>query len=82
MRKALILSAFALCASPSVAADTAQCDAKPFTINKPGDQAKKPAGQPKLAQAAPAVAKPVPKPQPKAKPPLLAGCKSGKSKKG
>jgi len=80
MRKVLILSALALCAAPAAAADSARCDAKPFTLNKPADEPKKPTAQVKAAQAAPA--KPIAKPKPKARPPLLAGCKSGKPKKG
>lgn len=82
MKKALILSVLAICAAPAAAADSAQCDAKPFALNKPADQANKAAKQAKLAQATPSTAKPAPKPQAKAKAPLLAGCKSGKSKKG
>ena len=81
MRKTLILSVLALCASPAAAADTAQCDAKPFTLNKPAENAKKSAESTKIAQVAPVTAKSTAKPQPKPKPPLLAGCKSGKAKK-
>ena len=80
MRKVLILVVLALCAAPTVAAaDSASCDAKPFTLNKPAAETKKPVDQAKLAQAS-KTAKPTPKP--KAKPPLLAPCKSPKSKKG
>lgn len=81
MNKALILAAVALCAAPAAAADSGQCDAKPFMLNKPANQAKKAAEQPKLAQTAPATAKRAAKSKPKAKPPLLAGCKSGRAKK-
>ena len=81
MRKVLILVVLALCAAPTLAAsDSASCDAKPFTLNKPAAETKKPVDQTKLAQASSKTAKPNPKP--KAKPPLLAPCKSPKSKKG
>ena len=82
MKKVLILAAVALCTAPAAAADTGQCDAKPFTLNKPADSAKKPIDEPKSAHVAPATARPAAKPPTKPRPPLLAGCKDGKTKKG
>jgi hypothetical protein len=79
MKAVLFLSALALCAAPAAAADSGQCDAKPFTLNKPAQPVKAP-DQTKTAEATSGKAKPA-KVAAKAKPPLLAGCKSGKAKK-
>jgi hypothetical protein len=82
MRKALLLSVLLVFAAP-VAAETAACDATPFSLAKPvAAPAAKPAQvAPKPAPAAPkpVAAKPKPKPVPQHR--LLATCKDGKAKK-
>jgi hypothetical protein len=82
MRKLLFLSALALCAAPVAAADTAKCDAKPFTLGKPATaapKADKPASNQQV-KAEPVTKKPEPKAEAKAKPTLFAPCKD-KAKK-
>jgi len=81
MRKLLLLSILPLVSGATVAAaGTAQCDAKPFTLNKPvATPAKSSAASTSQAAAKPAPPKPVARPQPK--PRLLATCKD-KAKKG
>jgi hypothetical protein len=64
----LVFSALALAPSTSPAADTKQCDAKPFTLKKP-------------VQTAAATPAPPPKPAPKPKPkPVVIGCKQTDAK--
>ena len=84
MRTILFVAACSLCAGAASAADTAHCDATPFTLNKASQTPAKPAvAQPKLAQATPVkpveARKPVAKPKPK--PRLISTCKDGKTKK-
>ena len=79
MRKALFLSIFALCAAPTVAGETAQCDATAFTLKKPAQpaaKADKPQPKAQVAQAAP------PKAESKKKTTtrLISDCKDGEKK--
>ncbi len=78
MRNLIVFVVVLGCAGGAVA-DTAQCDAKPFTLNKPKAATQKPAG---TATADPAKAKPAtPKAAPKtsqAKPKPIADCKEPK----
>jgi hypothetical protein len=77
----LLGAAVALGTPPALtAADSAQCAAKPFTLNKPAPPTQKAAEPSKVAQATPAKARPAAKP-PKSKEVLLATCKHGKPKK-
>lgn len=83
MKKALFLSALALCSAPAFAADTAHCDATPFTLGKPAPaapKAEKPASN-QQASADVATKKAEAKAQPKPKPVLLAPCHDRKAKK-
>jgi hypothetical protein len=78
MRKVLFVSMLALCAAPVAAADSAHCDATPFTLGKPATpKADKPAST-QQASADTTVKKAPPKAQAKAKPTLLAPCKTKK----
>ncbi|HEY6048259.1 MAG TPA: hypothetical protein VIV07_04340 [Sphingomicrobium sp.] len=81
MRKLLLLSILPLVsAAPTPAAATAQCAAKPFTLNKPAaTPAKAAAATTVQAAAKPVAPKLAAKPPPK--PRLLASCKD-KTKKG
>jgi hypothetical protein len=84
MRTLLFAAVLALgAASPLAAADSAQCAAKPFTLNKPAPAPapQEPADHKQLAGAAAAKPKPAAKPRPKSKETLLATCKHGKSAK-
>jgi hypothetical protein len=64
----LVFSALALAPNASPAADTKQCDAKPFTLKKP-------------VQTAAATPAPAPRPAPKPKPkPIVIGCKQPDAK--
>jgi hypothetical protein len=85
MKKALLLSIFALFAAPVAAADQSHCDATPFTLGKPAPKPAAPA-KTEIAQAneksAPAPAATVPKKadaKPKAK--IFTPCKDSKTKK-
>ena len=63
----LVFSALAFAPNASPAAETKQCDAKPFTLKKPV-----------LTAATPATApRPAPKPKPK---PIVIGCKQPDAK--
>jgi hypothetical protein len=76
MKKTLFLSVIALCAAPAVAAESAQCDAKPFTLGKPVVDAAakpKPTTKPQAQSSAPGKTKPKPEAR------LLATCKTGKN---
>jgi hypothetical protein len=81
MRKLILLSMLPLVsATGAPAAGSAQCAAKPFTLNKPAPTPVKAAAvSTTQAAAKPAAPKPAAKPQPKG--PLLASCKD-KAKKG
>ena len=80
MRKALFLSAFALCAAPAFAAEPAQCDATAFTLKKPApaaQKAEKPQVPVKTATAPAAPKKASPK---KTTTRLISDCADGKKK--
>ena len=82
MRKALALALFALCTAPVAAAESAHCDATPFTLGKPAATAPRPQSaepKPKPPTAGLAAKKPQPKAQGKQR--LLAACKGAAKKK-
>lgn len=79
MRTILLFAALGVGTAAAPPPDKALCDAKPFTLNKPAPEAKKPADKPKLAEAAPA--KP-PKAKPKSKAELIGECKDKPKKPG
>jgi hypothetical protein len=83
MRKALLLSIFALCAAPAYAAESAQCDSTAFTLSKPAPVTPKVATPPAPVKEA-AVHSVPKKPKAKAKTSsrLLSTCKDGKKKSG
>jgi hypothetical protein len=72
MRTLLLLS-LALMATSASATEKGQCDAKPFTLNKPAPAAQKAPPAPKVATAKPQTAQLKAKPAPKPK--LVIGCK-------
>jgi hypothetical protein len=81
MRIVLLISLLLVWPSVAVAADDAQCNAKPFTLNKPKPAPKQPAETAAVdaAKAKPATPKAAPKTssnQPKPKP--IADCKEPK----
>jgi hypothetical protein len=84
MKKAFFLSIIALWAAPAVAAESAQCDAKPFTLGKPAavTPAKpkpKPEAKPEAGVQTQSSAPRKTNPKPEAR--LLATCKTGKTGK-
>ena len=77
MRKMLLISLLLAWPAAALTADDAQCDAKPFTLNKPKPAAQKPSG----GATADAAKVKTPKPAPKtgqAKPKPIADCKEPK----
>lgn len=81
MKIALVISLLLVSPSVSVAADDAQCDAKPFTLNKPKPAAQQPAPTATAEAAKPksTASKATPKANAnRAKPKPIADCKEPK----
>ena len=81
MKLALVISLLFVSPSVAVAADDAQCDAKPFTLNKPKPAAQQPAptATAEAARAKSAVAKATPKANAsRTKPKPIADCEEPK----
>ena len=80
-REILVMLIAAWAAGPAIAAETGQCDSKPFTLKKPAAASSAPAAAPAQAPA------PAPKPAPATphkivkaeKPKYTIGCKQQKS---
>jgi hypothetical protein len=77
MRIALLISLLVAWPFAALAAGDAQCDAKPFTLNKPKPTAQKPAETAQAAKTKPAAPKAAPKTT-QAKPKLIGDCKEPK----
>ena len=79
MRKALLISLLFAWPTTALAASDAQCDPKPFTLNKPKPTAKQPAGTAtaQTTEVKPATPKAAPKPN-QAKPKLVDNCREPK----